>query len=222
MDRLMQGYARFLSDVYPKEKPTFDRLAGEQHPIALVITCSDSRVIPQQILQCQPGDIFLCRNPGNMVPAYGELLGGVSATIEYAVLALDVPNIIVLGHSDCGAMHGVLHPENVTDMPTVASWLRHGDAARRIVKENYPNLAEPKMIDVLIAENVLAQLENLRTHPSVAARLARGQMTLHAWIFQISTGRLHAFDVERGRFLEMDGVTRLPYATSRPRRVVSV
>lgn len=218
----MKGYAHFLSEVYPKEKPIFDKLAGEQHPIALVITCSDSRVIPQQILQCQPGDIFICRNPGNMVPPYGELLGGVSATIEYAVLALDVPNIIVLGHSDCGAMHGVLRPENVTDMPTVSSWLHHGDVARRIVKENYPNLSDSKKAEALTAENVLAQIENLRTHPSVAARLARGQISLHAWIFYINTGRLHAFDVDRGRFVEMDGVAPLPGAITKPRRVVSV
>ena len=221
MDRLMKGYRRFLSDVYPKEKPIYDSLAGEQHPSALVITCSDSRIMPQQILQCEPGEIFICRNAGNMVPPYGELLGGVSATIEYAVMALQVENIIVLGHSDCGAMHGVLRPELVSDMPTVASWLRHGEAARRIVKENYPNLAEDKVIDVLTAENVLAQLENLRTHPSVAARLARGHMSLHAWIFNIKTGRLHAFDVERARFLELDG-SALPNATPKPRRVVTV
>jgi carbonic anhydrase len=157
-----------------------------------------------------------------MVPPYGELLGGVSATIEYAVMALDVRNIIVMGHSDCGAMHGVLRPENVSDMPTVSSWLHHGDAARRIAKENYPNLSEAKMLEVLTAENVVAQVENLRTHPSVAARLARGQMSLHAWIFQINTGRLHAFDVERGRFVEMDGSCAPPHATPRPRRVVTV
>jgi carbonic anhydrase len=221
MERLLKGYARFTSQVYPREKSIYDQHVAEQHPIALVITCSDSRVIPEQILQCTPGDIFLCRNPGNMVPPYGELLGGVSATIEYAVLALEVRNIVILGHSDCGAMKGVLRPELTTDMPTVSSWLRHGDAARRITRENYQNLADEKMLEVLTAENVLAQIENLRTHPSVAARLARGQMDLHAWTFHLKTGKLHAFDVDRGRFLELDGST-LPRATPKPRRVVTV
>jgi len=221
MDRLLKGLARFQKDVFPKQKEAYEHLAGEQHPIALFITCADSRILPQVITQAGPGDLFICRNAGNMIPPYGELHGGVSATIEYAVLALDVRDIVVLGHSDCGAMRGVLHPETVADMPTVATWLRHSDTARRMVKENYPNLSEEKAIEAVTAENVIAQLENLKTHPSVAARLARGHIQLHGWLFHIKTGMVDAFDGERGRFVPLDGLS-LPHATPRPRNIMTV
>lgn len=221
MDRLLKGLTRFQNDVFPKQREAYENLAGEQHPIALFITCADSRILPQVITQAGPGDLFICRNAGNMVPPYGELHGGVSATIEYAVLALSVPNIVVLGHSDCGAMKGVLHPETVADMPTVATWLRHSDTARRMVKENYPNLSEEKAIEAVTAENVIAQLENLKTHPSVAARLARSHIQLHGWLFHIKTGLVDAFDAERGRFVPLDG-TSLPHATPRPRSIMTV
>jgi carbonic anhydrase len=222
MERLLKGFAKFQADVFPKQREAYEHLAGEQHPIALFITCADSRILPQVITQAGPGDLFICRNAGNMIPPYGELHGGVSATIEYAVLALSVPNIVVLGHSDCGAMKGVLNPETVADMPTVATWLRHADTARRMVKENYPNLSEEKAIEAITAENVIAQLENLKTHPSVAARLARGQIQLHGWLFHIKTGNVTAFDAERGRFVPLEGLLSAPHATPRSRNIMAV
>jgi carbonic anhydrase len=150
--------------------------------------------VPDLIMQSAPGDLFICRNAGNMVPSYGETHGGVSATIEYAVAALNVEHVIVCGHTDCGAMKGILHPELLGDMPSVRSWLAHGEVARMMVKENYPNLTGDQQLEALIQENAVAQLEHLHTYPSIAARLARGRIQLHAWIYNIKTGGVQAWD----------------------------
>src|SRR5690348_10909847 len=129
MKRILQGVLRFQKDVFPRQKRQFEQLASSQAPEYLFITCSDSRVVPNLITQTEPGELFIIRNAGNIVPAYGEFQGGVSATIEYAVVALGVKHIVVCGHTDCGAMKGILYPENVREMRSVADWLRHGDAA---------------------------------------------------------------------------------------------
>jgi carbonic anhydrase len=205
MEKLLRGLARFQADVFPDRKPLFEELACKQYPVALFITCADSRIVPDLITQSDPGDLFICRNAGNMVPPYGELLGGVSATIEYAVSALDVKHIIVCGHSDCGAMQGCLHPERVRSMPAVASWMAHGERARRIVLENHPGLSEDEQMAMLTRENVAAQLENLRTHPPVAVRLARGALEIHGWVYDIRTGGVVIYDQRTNRFVAFGG-----------------
>src|SRR5919199_3192505 len=138
MDHLLSSYQRFRSEVYPEHRQLFESLATGQHPSVLFITCSDSRVVPDLIMQSDPGDLFVCRNAGNIVPPYGEMTGGVSATIEFAVAVLNVSSIVICGHSDCGAMKALLHPEKVQDLPTVRAWLRQAETPRRMVMENYP------------------------------------------------------------------------------------
>jgi carbonic anhydrase len=207
MDRILDGVRKFRKKVYPDRKDLFEQLAGGQNPQALFITCADSRVVPDLITQSEPGDLFICRNAGNMIPSYGEALGGVSATIEYAVVALDVEHIIVCGHTDCGAMKGILRPELVAEMPAVAKWLAHGDLARAMMKENYPPMPEKETLDALTRENVVAQLEHLHTFPCVAARLARGKLQLHAWIYDIEKGEVHAWDVHKGAWVPIEEYT---------------
>jgi carbonic anhydrase len=204
MERIVQGVSRFQRDVYPRQRELFEQLARKQNPGALFITCADSRIVPDLITQSDPGDLFICRNAGNMVPAYGEVNGGVSATIEYAVVALKIRHIVVCGHTDCGAMKAVLHPEATAGMPTVRSWLAYGEMARRIVDEAYPDLSEEAKLHALIEENVVAQLEHLKTHPSVAAGLAMGEMSLHGWVYHIRTGVVDAYDREEGRFVPVE------------------
>jgi carbonic anhydrase len=216
MERLIEGVTKFQRDVFPQKQSLFQELAGGQHPEALFITCADSRIVPSLITQCDPGDLFICRNAGNMVPPYGELRGGVSATIEYAVCALNVQHIIVCGHSDCGAMKGILHPEAVEQMPTVKTWLSHGEVARHIVKENYPDLSEADALRVVTEENVVAQIAHLRTHPSVAARLARGTISVHGWVYDFRTGHVGAWDPESGRFVPLEDY-KLSCSTPRSR-----
>ena len=204
MKHLVDGVVRFQRDIFPKRKHLFEKMAEEQNPQALFITCADSRVVPDMIMQTEPGDLFICRNAGNMVPPYGEFHGGVSATIEYAVRVLNIPDIIVCGHTDCGAMKGLLRPELLSEMPTVKSWLSHGELARRMVKENYPELSEDQRQYALTEENVVAQLDHLRTHPSVAARLARGHLQIHGWVYHICTGDVRAWDSQRSRFVPLE------------------
>lgn len=214
MDRLLRGLSKFQTVLYPKQKHLFQQLANSQSPEFLFVACADSRVVPQLITQSDPGDLFICRNAGNMVPPYGEVNGGVSATIEYAVLALDVKHIVVCGHSDCGAMRAVQNPEKLRRMPTVASWLRHGDRARHVVEEKHPNLTGEAQLDLLTEENIVAQLDHLRTHPSVAARLSTGRLQLHGWFYRIETGQVEAYDARLGQFVELRDVA--PPGTIQP------
>ena len=216
MERLIQGVARFQRDVFPEKQQLFEDLADGQYPEALFITCADSRIEPTLVTQTNPGDLFICRNAGNMVPPYGELHGGVSATIEYAVCALNVQHIIVCGHSDCGAMKGILHPEKVASMPTVKTWLSHGEVARHVVKENYPDLSEADALRAVTEENVIAQITHLRTHPSVAARLARGTIAVHGWVYDFRIGEVTAWDPHIGRFIPIEQYT-LPLSATRSR-----
>jgi carbonic anhydrase len=168
------------------------------------------------ITQTDPGELFLIRNAGNIVPAYGEAIGGVSATIEYAVMALNVRNIIVCGHSDCGALKGVLHPESVSEMPAVKSWLKYAERARLVVEENYDCADESEKLRALIQENALAQIDHLMTHPSVAAKVRKGLLNLHCWVYHIATGGVAIFDQAAGRFRPFDevyGVGRVSLTT---------
>lgn len=213
MEKILEGLYRFQQDVYPQQREAFEKLANNQNPDVLFITCSDSRIVPNLLTQTEPGDLFLIRNAGNIVPPYGEMQGGVSASIEYAIEALGIRNVVICGHSDCGAMKGVLYPEKVASMPTVAAWLRHGDAARRIVEEAYPNIKEEDRLRAITRENVAAQLRNLATHPCIAARLARNEMTLHGWIYDIRTGEVQVYQWRSHSF------TALTEAINPPGRV---
>jgi carbonic anhydrase len=204
MERLLEGIQRFKKDVFPARKHLFKKLAEGQSPEALFITCADSRVVPDLILQSQPGDLFICRNAGNMVPPYGEVQGGITATIEYAVSVLNIKHVIVCGHSDCGAMKALLTPEKLEGLPTVKRWLEHGELARRVVMENYKHLSEDDLVEALIEENVVAQLDHLRTFPSIAARLASGRVQLHGWTYDIATGDVRAWDARAGLYVPIE------------------
>jgi carbonic anhydrase len=198
--KIIEGYRHFSEEVYPEHRELFDELRNKQNPQVLFITCADSRIDPSLITQTDPGDLFICRNIGNIVPAYGEMLGGVSAVVEYAVMALKVREIIVCGHSDCGAMKALKNPDSpsLAAMPTVKSWLRNAEAALSVAKVKHGDLSADEMTRALIEENVLLQIQHLRTHPAVAAGLAADTVRLHGWIYNIGEGKVSALD-EAGR-----------------------
>lgn len=204
MKHLFEGIQRFKRDVFPTRKHLFKQLAEGQSPEALFITCADSRVVPELITQSQPGDLFICRNAGNMVPPYGEVQGGISATIEYAVSILNVKHVIVCGHSDCGAMKALLTPEKLDKVPNVKRWLAYGELAHRVVAENYRHLSEDEFVQALIKENVVAQLDHLKTFPSIAARLKSKKIQLHAWTYDIATGDVQAWDSNSGNYISIE------------------
>jgi carbonic anhydrase len=189
---LKAGIRRFRTEVYPEQQEIYRKAASEpQRPHALFVTCADSRIDPELITQSGPGDIFVTRNIGNLVPAYGEMLGGVSAVIEYAVMALKVQHVVVCGHSDCGAMKGLLHPEALKKMPTVQRWLRNADAALSVASSlGEPDEKPSVLMRRLTEENVLLQLQHLRTHPSVAGAMAREELTISGWVYDIGTGEV--------------------------------
>ena len=198
--RLAAGVRKFQADIFPQQRPMFERLIQGQHPLALFITCADSRIVPHLITQTDPGEIFVERNVGNMVPPYGEFVGGVAAGVEYANLVLKVPVIIVCGHTDCGIMKALLHPESTAGLPGVQQWMRYGNTAREtVLRENYP---EAEKRNRLAEANVLQQIENLKTHPSVASRLLAGEVMIRGWVYDIGSGSIRQADPETGIFAE--------------------
>ncbi|MGV3719977.1 MAG: carbonic anhydrase [Actinomycetota bacterium] len=200
MQKLIKGLHEFQSNVFGAQRELFERLAHGQQPETLFITCSDSRINPNLLTQTDPGDLFIIRNAGNIIPPYGAANGGEGATVEFAVSALGVKDIIICGHSHCGAVKGMVAPETLDDLPAVRAWLSHAEATRRIVKENYSHLQGKDLVTAAMEENVLIQIEHLRTHPSVAARLARGELSIHGWAYKIETGEVFVYDVEQGQF----------------------
>lgn len=201
MQKLIQGIHQFRSSIFRSQRELFERLAAGQHPEALFITCSDSRINPNLITQTDPGDLFILRNAGNIIPPHGAANNGEEATIEFAVVGLGIKDLIVCGHSHCGAMKGLLQPDSLRDMPALVAWLSHAEATRRIMKEKYGHLAENALLTATAQENVLVQLEHLRTHPAVAAGLGRGDVKLHAWVYKIETGEVFAYDPKCGQFV---------------------
>lgn len=198
-ESLVEGVSQFRANVFPERQAEFQRLAAGQQPHTLFITCADSRVVPEMITQTDPGELFVCRNIGNIVPPYGEMMGGVSAIVEYACLALNVSHVIICGHSDCGAMKGLLNADDplLRRMPTVASWLRNAQAARSVVEVMKPGIEGPEKVQSLVEQNIRLQMQHLRTHPAVAARSAEGTLKLHGWLYEIETGTVMTLD-ERG------------------------
>jgi carbonic anhydrase len=204
MPRLIAGARVFRQQVFLEKRDIYEQLAREgQRPHTLIITCADSRIDPEQMTQSGPGEIFVARNVGNLVPAYGQMLGGVSAVIEYAVLALEVHQIVICGHTQCGAMTALLHREQLESMPTCKEWLKNAEAALSIAQARTGGDHAPE-VGRLVEENVLLQLNHLRTHPSVAGRLAMGTLTVHGWVYDIATGSVKMYDEERRNFVEIN------------------
>lgn len=203
MKRLLDGYTRFRRDVFPQTKDRFRLLADRQQPEFLFITCADSRIVPDLIFQTEPGDMFLCRAVGNIVPPHGSMPGGISSTIEYAVEVLRVKHIIICGHSDCGALKAAINPSSLARLPLTARWLGYVEPAWRYLDPDTPD--EPQVIHTaLIHANVIAQLENLKTHPEVARHLADGTLEIHGWYYDILTGGIEAYDAQQNRFVPLE------------------
>lgn len=204
MKRLLDGYEQFHRDVFPGYKDHFQLLANRQAPEYLFITCADSRVVPSLFLQTEPGDLFLCRNAGNVVPPHGEMAGGVSATVEYAVEVLGVKHIILCGHSDCGAVKAALDRRDLGRLPLTAKWLNYVEGAWKFLEPGI-DADDPKARHTaLIHANVLAQMANLKTHPEVARGLALRTLEVHGWYYDILSGSIETWDERERRFVPLE------------------
>ena len=222
MNEVIGRIFKFEKHVFARHADLYGRLANNgQSPKALMISCADSRIVPELILQAEPGDLFVTRNAGNIVPPFAQANGGVSSAVEYAVVALGVTDIIVCGHSGCGAMEALTRPGSLDEMPNVAAWLRHAHAAQSVVHKCYPDLEDGQRLRALTLENIVCQLSHLRTHPSVAAGIARGQIALHGWYVDIHSGSILALDERMGQFLPVRDDAPLPIALPHASRLAA-
>jgi len=196
MQKLVRGLHAFQANYFTKHRDLFRQLAtAGQHPETLFVTCSDSRVVPNLIVDAAPGELFLVRNIGNVIPPYDPAnSGATAAAIEYAVCVLDVQNVIVCGHTLCGAMDAILHPERTKDLPHVQRWLRHTQRIPEIIESRYSDITGNARWTVTAQENVLVQLEHLRQYPFVSKKLEEGKLQLNGWMFKIDTGEVFDYD----------------------------
>ena len=194
MDKIIKGVINFRQNVYPEHKDLFGSLADGQSPDVLFATCSDSRIDPNLLTGTAPGDLFICRNAGNIIPPHSNETGGMTASIEYAVAVLGVRHIIICGHTDCGAIKGALDLNALNGLPHVKEWLGHCRSAMEIVRERHDIPHDQPVgsehLNEAIEENVLQQVQHIRTHPVVAAKLATGKVAVHGWVYNIKTGSI--------------------------------
>jgi carbonic anhydrase len=221
VQKLIRGIHEFQEDSFRPLQGLFESLAHGQNPETLFITCSDSRIDPNLLTKSQPGDLFILRNAGNIIPPHSGQAGGEAATIEFAVAGLGVKDIIICGHSHCGAVKGLLDPTQCENLPALAQWLTHAEATKRIIEDNYSDLSGADRITAAIEENVLVQLENLRTLPSVKSRLVKGDLRLHGWVYEIETGEVFAYDRLDGQFVPLEQY-RFPPSEAAMRRRLGV
>ncbi len=206
MPSFAEGVVKFQREVFPQKKALFEKLSHGQVPEALFITCSDSRIATNMITQTEPGELFVCRNPGNIVPPYKANAGGVTASIEYAVDVLKVDHIVVCGHTDCGAIRGAEHPDAVAHLPHVSEWLSFADeAVRRVhaVDGDAPE-DEAKRLKHITQENVVLQLENLADYPAVRRRMVDGTLKIHGWVYDIASGHVYVRDENKKTFIPIE------------------
>ena len=208
MEHIIDGVLRFQREVHPNSAALYRELAISQSPQAMFIGCADSRIVPEVFTDQGPGSLFVVRNAGNIVPPSSTEPGGVTASIEYAIAVLGIPDIIVCGHSGCGAMTAILNgARNLDKLPAVARWLRYADNAIAAVDTDLPDGSMPDRLDALVHENVLTQLDNLLTHPAVAEAIHNKQLRVHGWVYDIASGRVDNYDGRIQKFVPLTAET---------------
>jgi carbonic anhydrase len=208
MEPLIAGVHKFRTAEFGNYRKLFRKLSQDgQNPHTLFITCSDSRVLAELITQSKPGDLFVVKNVGNIVPpasAQGDT-NSTAAAIEFAVATLRVNDIVICGHSQCGAIAALLNREPVSDAtPHLRDWLNLAAPAVQTIKQRYAHLSGRHSQETAAAEeNILFGLDNLHSYPCVQERLANGTLRLHAWFFKIATAELFAYSPEANQFLPL-------------------
>ena len=205
MKKVLEGLTLFQSLAYPRHKELFEHLAKNQTPQAVFIACSDSRVVPNLMVQAEPGDLFIIRNAGNIVPPAGSVYGGTIASLEYAIFGLGIRDVILCGHSNCGAMKGVLHPEKLDELPAVREWVRFAEPARRAVADAHPDAGDDETLDLAVDYNVICQVRNILTYRRIRPLVERNELELYGWVYDIATGRVKGLDATGRRFVPIGG-----------------
>jgi carbonic anhydrase len=194
MQKLVKGIHSFRNGYFASHRQLFEQLAtAGQNPETLFITCSDSRVVPNLITDAAPGELFIIRNVGNVVPG-PDLPGGTAAAIQYAVEVLNIENIIICGHTQCGAVQAILHPERMENLAYLRRWLAQTERVRTVIEERYGDLGPEERAIAAVQENVLHQLENLREYPFIAERLEAAKLAISGWVFDLAQGEIYDYD----------------------------
>jgi len=204
MRKLIQGIVEFHKNLTEESRALFAKLALGQKPDALFIACSDSRVVPNLFASTNPGDLFVIRNIGNLVPPWAKHLkdDSVSSALEFAIFTLNVPDIIVCGHSECGAIHALVHGVDRACCPHLQSWLKNGESSLK--KQNLsidPTLSQENQISQI---NVLAQMEHIATYPFIQERLHKKKLRLHGWWFDIAKADVYCYEESMNQFILID------------------
>jgi len=205
VDKLVQKVSRKVGQGTSKRRASLgiDPSRG-QSPMALVITCCDSRVLFERLVESEPGELFVVRTVGNVVsePDSGS---AEEAALEYGLGVLGIRHVVVCGHSHCGAMSALARGGAGRDLPAVESWLRNAEAVRRKLDAG---LCGPERVARAVEHNVLLQLERLELFPCVREALAAGALELHGWLYDIETASLSGYDANYGRFVELSELGR--------------
>jgi len=200
MKRLVDGIQQFQRNVFPSHRPRFERLAAGQNPSTLFITCSDSRIVPHLLTQTEPGELFVLRNAGNLVPPYTAEHSGEAATIEFAVEVLKVRDIVVCGHSHCGAISGLLQPDSLDKLPAVKRWLTFAQDTFQKFRGSSTGPIPDDLLTAAVGHNVATQLAHLRTYPVVKRAESRDELSLYGWFYRFETGETFQLDEESQTF----------------------
>jgi carbonic anhydrase len=203
--RILKGLNQFQTNYFTLHQEMFRQLSQGQTPEILFITCSDSRIDPNLLTQTKPGELFIIRNVGNIIPTHGSSNSSEGAGVEYAVSALNIKHIIVCGHSHCGSMKALLQLNSLNEeMPLVYDWLKHhAESTRRLLRDNYKNYDGEELLKIAVEQNVLTQIENLETYPVIRSKLHGGKLSLHAWVYEIETGQIFAYDANNRKFVPL-------------------
>ena len=203
--RILKGLNQFQTNYFTLHQEMFRQLSQGQTPEILFITCSDSRIDPNLLTQTKPGELFIIRNVGNIIPTHGSSNSSEGAGVEYAVSALNIKHIIICGHSHCGSMKALLQLNSLNEeMPLVYDWLKHhAESTRRLLRDNYKNYDGEELLKIAVEQNVLTQIENLETYPVIRSKLHGGKLSLHAWVYEIETGQIFAYDANNRKFVPL-------------------
>lgn len=212
MHNLLPGLRKYSEEVFPTQKPLFENLSQGQKPHTLLITCSDSRIDPNLVTQTQPGELFVVRNAGNIIPPFGSSKGGEEAAIEFAIDGLKVSNIVICGHSHCGAMAALMGKVSLDALPSVREWLGHAQSTKRRMTRSQGEVS----LNEVVEENVVVQADNLKTHPSVSAALRENRVRIFGWVYHFETGAITLYD-PRSRKYQLSSEVRSDLASDTSR-----
>lgn len=207
-----RGYREFKDLHFQEHEQEFVRLIEQgQSPETLLITCSDSRVVPDLLLKTRPGDLFVVRTAGNFVPPYQvNCPDGVSASIQYAIEVLGIKHIIICGHSHCGAVQGLFQELDPTKFNLVENWIKFGKPAKQITLEiSQPGTPKEELYKTAEKISVLVQLKNLLSYPFIKSRVEKDTIALHGWYYTIETGKIEYYDPLQNQFVSLKGALQL-------------